>query len=117
MKHDNIIRTMPNYLNINFHPERIENEEAPYQKVNTDKTGGNCENNIEKVENFKKRLEPFKSISTLKEAKELLQKTMPIALDRTTLYIGDAKCIITNYEHQLRICLDSPREFISYDFN
>ena len=70
----------------------------------------------EKEEKFKQRLEAFKKISTLKEAKELLDKTMPISLDRTTLYIGDAKCVIINNPKQLRICYDSPDEFISFDF-
>jgi len=70
----------------------------------------------EKLENFKKRLEQFKGIKTLAEAKELLQRTMPIALDRATFFIGKAKVVIVNYENRLKICLDSPKEFICYDF-
>lgn len=70
----------------------------------------------DKLKSFKKRLEQFKNVFTLEEAKELLNKTMPIALDRSTFFIGDAKVVIVNYEKRLRICLDSPKEFICYDF-
>ena len=98
-----------------------------YKKFNTDQIGSDYnilystskdeqERKDERLETFKKRLEQFKRIQTLQEAKELLQKTMPIALDRATFFIGDAKVIIVNYEKRLRICLDSPKEFICYDF-
>jgi len=70
----------------------------------------------ERLESFKKRLELFKNAQTLEEAKRILNKTMPIALDRSTFYIGDAKVVIVNYEKTLRICLDSPKEFICYEF-
>ena len=70
----------------------------------------------ERLEGFKKRLEQFKNVYTLEDAKELLNRTMPIALDRTTFFIGNAKVVIVNYEKRLRICLDSQKEFICYDF-
>lgn len=70
----------------------------------------------QKLESFKQRLSKFKSVSTLEEAKVLLDKTMPISLDRTTFYIGEAKVVIINYDKRLRICLNSPKEFICYDF-
>lgn len=69
-----------------------------------------------KKEDFKIRLNEFKNVLTLKDAKDLLSKTIPVVLDRTTFFIDDAKCIIINTEKQLRICFDSPEEFISYDF-
>ena len=69
-----------------------------------------------KYENFRKRLSEFKGITTLEDAKVLLQKTMPVRLERTVFYIGDAKSTIINKENRLRISLDSPKEFISYDF-
>ena len=50
------------------------------------------------------------------EAKKLLQKNMPVVLERTTFYIGKSKCVIINTDKQLRIMYDSPEEFISYDF-
>lgn len=74
------------------------------------------ETNQQKIENFKIRLNRFKEVSTLEEAKSLLQRTMPMILDRTTFKVGDAKCIIINSDNHLRICFDSPSELISYDF-
>ena len=70
----------------------------------------------EKVANFKKRLEGFKEIKTLEEARALLMKTIPVKLERTVFYVGDAKCIIINREDRVRITLDSDKELISYDF-
>ena len=70
----------------------------------------------EKTENFKIRLSEFQNVYTLEEAKKLLQKNMPVVLERTTFYVGKSKCTIINTEKQLRIMYDSPEEFISYDF-
>ena len=71
----------------------------------------------ERVENFKKRLEGFKNVTTLEEAKELLNKIMPVRLERTVFFVGSAKCIIINRTDRVRISLDSEKEFISYDFS
>ena len=76
----------------------------------------NSVNDEDRIARFKERLDKFKNVHTLKDAKELLNKTMPIKLDRTTFFIGDAKCIIINTDKRLRICFDSPNEFISFDF-
>lgn len=73
-------------------------------------------NNNEKLEAFKRRLDGFKKVYTLEDAKELLNKTMPVQLVRTTFIIGDAKCTIINRHDQLRICLKTPTEIICYDF-
>ena len=70
----------------------------------------------EKLESFKNRLLEFKKVSSLEDAKELLQKTMPTVLERTTFYIGDAKCSIINSSKRIKICFDSKEELISYDF-
>ena len=70
----------------------------------------------EKVANFKKRLEGFKEIKTLEEARALLMKTIPVKLERTVFYVGDAKCVIINRGNRVRITLDSDKELISYDF-
>jgi hypothetical protein len=70
----------------------------------------------DKVANFKKRIEAFQNISTLEEAKALLMKTIPVKLERTVFFIGDAKCTIINKSNRLRISLDSDKEFICYDF-
>lgn len=96
-----------------FNADQISNEDSILFAA---KNKSLQEKKDEKLENFKLRLEQFKNIQTLQEAKELLQKTMPIALDRATFFIGDAKVVIINYEKKLRICLDSPKEMICYDF-
>lgn len=70
----------------------------------------------ERAEKFKTRLNEFQNVFTLEEAKNLLQKNMPVVLEKTTFYIGKSKCVIINTDKQLRILYDSPEEFISYDF-
>ena len=70
----------------------------------------------ERITNFKKRLEGFKDVETLEEAKNLLNKIMPVRLERTVFFIGKAKCTIINKSDRVRISLDSEKEFISYDF-
>ena len=72
--------------------------------------------NNDKLASFKKRLEAFKGVHTLSDAKSLLDKTMPVMLERTVFYIGDAKCVIINLPQQLRICLKTSKEFILYHF-
>ena len=95
---------------IKFNSQMINSMDMPFVKVNTE------DQNINKVASFKKRLDAFKTVSTYEEAQELLQRTIPVKLDRTTLYIGNAKCVIINTHNQVRICFDSPKEMISYDF-
>ena len=73
-------------------------------------------NSNTKLEAFKKRLEAFKNVYTLAEARELLNKSMPVQLERTVFFIGDAKCTIINHHKQIRISLKTPNELISYLF-
>ena len=113
MDNDKVKKPVPNYLkNIKINTQF----QNPNYNMAIEGVAAKKENQKEKEEKFKQRLEAFKKISTLKEAKELLDKTIPISLDRTTLYIGNAKCVIINSPKQLRICYDSPDEFISFDF-
>lgn len=70
----------------------------------------------EKLEVFKMRLNAFNKVKTLEEAKALLNKSMPVQLERTVFFIGDAKCTIINRTDQLRICLKTATEIIGYDF-
>jgi serine/threonine protein phosphatase PrpC len=72
--------------------------------------------NKSKSEKFKERLNEFSKINTLLEAKELLNKIMPVAKERTKFYVGDAKCIIICNEKLLKITVDTPNEFINYSF-
>ena len=75
-----------------------------------------AEQNREKLEKFKARLNEFNNVGDLKEAKELAERIMPVKNEHTVFWIGDAKCIIISSEQMLRISLESPKEFISYDF-
>lgn len=70
----------------------------------------------DKLEKFKERIEPFKNVSTLEEAKALAEKILPVKLNISRFRIGSAECIIINKPNQFRICLQSDSEFISYDF-
>ena len=72
--------------------------------------------NKEKLEGFKKRIEAFSEITTLEEAKALSEKTLPVANEITTFNIGNARCTVVNKENLFRISLDTQDEFISYDF-
>ena len=69
-----------------------------------------------KVAEFKSRLDEFRKVSTLQEAKELLNKIMPVEYERNVFNVGNAQCIIINRENLLRITLDSESEFISFNF-
>ena len=117
MEQNNHKRPIPNYLkNIKINSEFASADYNLLYKSKQSSQSANHNTNDEKIEQFKQRLDAFRKVSTLKDAKELLAKTMPIKLDRTTFYVGKAKCIIINNENQLRICFDSPDEFISFDF-
>lgn len=72
--------------------------------------------NQEKLAKFKDRIKAFNNIKTLSEAKELAQKILPTAKEISRFNIGSAKCTIINKENNFRICINSPEEFISYDF-
>lgn len=70
----------------------------------------------EKLIKFRHRLDSFKEVHSLAEAKDLLNKTMPVQMVRTAFYVGDGKCTIINRPNQLRICFRTPTEIICYDF-
>ena len=73
--------------------------------------------NKEKYETFKTRLDEFKTVSTLKEAKELAAKILPTKGEQCTFWVGLAKCTVVNNEKVLQISVESEDEFISYNFN
>ena len=100
----------PCFQYIKFNPNMINSMDMPFVKVN------NEEQNCSKLAGFRKKLDAFKTVSTYEEAHELREKTIPVKLDRTTLYMGNAKCVIINTHNQVRISFDSPQEMISYDF-
>ena len=70
----------------------------------------------EKEENFKKRLSEFNNVKTLTEAHTLINRIMPVKLERTVFFVGDAKCTIIKKHNLLRISFNSKKEFISYNF-
>ena len=72
--------------------------------------------NKEKVENFKKRIESFKEVSDLEDAKALVMKILPVSSEKTSFSIGNGRCVVINNSERLRICFDTPDEFIAYDF-
>lgn len=69
-----------------------------------------------KYNEFLERLKSFSEVSTLSEAKDLATKIMPTSQEKTTFYIGSAKCVVINTSSSLRISIDSAKEFICYDF-
>ena len=72
--------------------------------------------NKEKEAKFKERISAFKDITTLKDARELAGRILPVAQELNKFRVGNAKCVIVNKPEQLRICFDTGEEFIAYDF-
>lgn len=72
--------------------------------------------NKEKEAKFKERISAFKDITTLKDARELAERILPVAQELNKFRVGNAKCVIVNKPKQLRICFDTGEEFIAYDF-
>lgn len=70
----------------------------------------------EKYNSFKERLSEFEGIETLEEAINLAKKILPVNNEITRFNVGNAKITIVNRKDNLRISLDSDKEFISYDF-
>ena len=72
--------------------------------------------NQEKLNNLKQRVEKFKDIETLEEAKNILAENFRVENELEVFNIANSKCTIVNRDDLLRISLDTPEEFISYDF-
>ena len=70
----------------------------------------------EKYNSFKERLSEFEGIETLEEAINLAKKILPVNNEITRFNVGNANITIVNRKDNLRISLDSDKEFISYDF-
>ena len=71
----------------------------------------------DKIKEFKTRIEAFKDISTLEEAKTLAKKVLPVLNEVSHFRIGGARCVVVNKPDIFRISLDTGEEFISYDFS
>ena len=75
----------------------------------------NLQNNDKELV-FKKRLKRFNEVQSVKAAKELLQKIMPIKTAKTVFRVGAAKCTIINEKDVLYINFNSNEECICYNF-
>ncbi len=71
----------------------------------------------ERADAFIKRIEPFKDIKTLGEAKDLAKKILPVKDDITSFFVGKLKCTVVNRAKSFRISVDNTNEFICYDFS
>ena len=67
-------------------------------------------------QNFLSRIKQFDNVYSLKDAKELAQKIIPSKNGRTSFYVGKFKCIIYKSKDFYRLSIDSPEEFVSYNF-
>lgn len=72
--------------------------------------------NKSKIEKFKERLDEFKNVVTLRDAKALLKKIMPVNKEKTIFRIDNAKCTVINKEKSLKIILKTGTEHITYYF-
>jgi hypothetical protein len=70
----------------------------------------------EKYLAFKQRIENFKLVRTIEQARELAQKILPTSNEITMFDVGNAKCVVINSLDLFRITIDSPEECICYDF-
>ena len=69
-----------------------------------------------KEKEFLSRIEPFKTVNTLEDARKLAEKVIPTKAEVTSFYIGQLKCTVCNTEKLFRLSIDSPEEFVSYNF-
>ena len=72
--------------------------------------------NIEKYQKFKARIQQFENITTIAEAKELAKEVLRISDKDCSFKVGNARCVVISNENMFRISIDTPDEFISYDF-
>ena len=71
----------------------------------------------EKADAFLKRIEPFKTVNNIDDARALAEKILPTKQDVTSFLIGNLKCIVVNKPSTFRITVDMPEEYICYDFS
>lgn len=92
----------------------IINNYALYNQYELVKEANEQEN--AKYNSLKQRVMQFEAISTKKEAIELSERIMPVKNGITSFTAGMGKCTVINRADLFRITLDSPKEFISYNF-
>ena len=91
------------------------NEITAYQMSYFTGMDSNAEK-LEKMNDFKKRLSQFNDIKNVDEAKKLLNSIMPVTMERTVFFVGDAKCTIINKENLLKISYKSATDYIIFNF-
>lgn len=72
--------------------------------------------NIEKYQKFRTRIQQFDNVTTLDAAKELAKDILRISDKDCAFRVGNAKCVVISNEDLFRISVDTPEEFICYDF-
>lgn len=70
----------------------------------------------EKADELNDRLSKFRTVSTLKEAKNLAAEILPTNQELTVFYSGEAKCIVVNKPDMLRITIETNKKILCYNF-
>ena len=70
----------------------------------------------DKLNQFKNRINSFREVETIEQARDLAKKILPTAQEVNKFNVGDAKCTVLNSDKNFRVTLDSEKEFICYDF-
>lgn len=70
-----------------------------------------------RTDEFFERVANFASINNLEDAQNLARKILPTNNEITRIYVGNAKCTVINKPNMLRICIDSEKRFICYNFS
>ena len=92
--------------------ERLKAEYDEYMQVRIDTE----KQNRDKYEQFKDRISQFAGVKTLKDAKILSEKILPVSQELNQFKVGLGTCTIINRNDLLRISLNSEKEFICYNF-
>lgn len=68
-------------------------------------------------EKFKEDIKSFKQMRTIEEARLLAEKIFPpIVGEFNKFYINNMKCIVVNKRDLFRICIDSEKEFLCFEY-
>ena len=70
-----------------------------------------------KAKAFLERVEPFTTVHTIAEARELAKKILPTKENISYFNVGNLKVTVVNRDDMFRLSIDSPEEFICYDFS
>lgn len=103
------------YINSQLSLNEIKKGEAP-DDIASVKSVNQAELEAQEAyQSFKKKLEVFKGINSISEARSIAKSFLPIENEKNYLKIGNAKCVIISRGDVFRICLDSENEYICYN--